>query len=196
MTEQPAHFPASRILNWTAPILAVAGVVIYLSRPGGQGSVPTHGSASEWIDAPPELLFDRVSDVTNIGQFSPETVEAEWIDGATGPAVGARFRGHVKQNERIEYWTTCRVTTSERGHEFAFVMEMAGREINHWRYQFTPDLERGGTTVTESFEIADWFGTRIFWRLIGRVRRPLNMSGMQTTLANLKQKAEKGEQAG
>ena len=30
-----------------------------------------------------------VSDVTRIGEFSPETFEAEWLDGATGPAVGA-----------------------------------------------------------------------------------------------------------
>jgi hypothetical protein len=32
--------------------------------------------------------------VTKIGRYSPETFEAEWLDGATGPAVGARFRGH------------------------------------------------------------------------------------------------------
>ena len=34
-----------------------------------------------------------MSDVTKIGSYSPETFEAQWLDGATGPAVGARFRG-------------------------------------------------------------------------------------------------------
>ena len=40
------------------------------------------------IDAPPEAVWDLVSDVTKIGRYSPETFEAEWLDGATGPAVG------------------------------------------------------------------------------------------------------------
>ena len=57
-----------------------------------------------------------MSDVTNIGKFSPETFEAEWIDGATGPAVGARFRGHVKRNGKgPTYWTTCTVSECEPG---------------------------------------------------------------------------------
>jgi hypothetical protein len=40
-----------------------------------------------------------VSDVTNTGRFSPDTFDAEWLDGASGPSLGARFRGHVKRNE-------------------------------------------------------------------------------------------------
>jgi hypothetical protein len=28
-----------------------------------------------------------------MGDLSPECVSCEWIDGATGPTVGARFRG-------------------------------------------------------------------------------------------------------
>ena len=58
------------------------------------------GSVTVHMDAPPETVWALVSDVTKIGQFSPETFEAEWLDGATGPAVGARFRGHVRRNGR------------------------------------------------------------------------------------------------
>ena len=57
-----------------------------------------HDSVTVHMAAPPEQVWDLVSDVTRIGSYSPETFEAEWIDGATGPAVGARFRGHVKRN--------------------------------------------------------------------------------------------------
>jgi len=57
-----------------------------------QDSVTVH------MDASPEAVRALVSDVTQIGRYSPETFEAEWLDGATGPAVGARFRGHVKRN--------------------------------------------------------------------------------------------------
>ena len=59
------------------------------------------------IAAPTGLVWDLVSDVTRIGEFSPETFEAQWLDGATGPRAGARFRGHVRRNGRGPvYWTT------------------------------------------------------------------------------------------
>ena len=38
------------------------------------------------------------SDVTRIGEFSPETFEAKWTKGSTEPEVGATFSGHVKRN--------------------------------------------------------------------------------------------------
>jgi hypothetical protein len=49
--------------------------------------------------APADEIWNLIADVRNIGRFSPETFEAEWLDGASGPALGARFRGHVKRNE-------------------------------------------------------------------------------------------------
>jgi hypothetical protein len=55
-----------------------------------------HGAVTVHVDAPPERVRELVSDITRIGQFSPETFEAEWIDGATDvtesasdPATGA-----------------------------------------------------------------------------------------------------------
>ena len=57
-----------------------------------------HDSVTVHINATPDQVWDLVSDVTRIGEYSPETFEAEWLDGATGPAVGASFRGHVKRN--------------------------------------------------------------------------------------------------
>ena len=43
--------------------------------------------------APADKIWNIVADVRNTGKFSPEVIEAEWLDGATGPALGARFRG-------------------------------------------------------------------------------------------------------
>ena len=72
------------------------------------------GSVTERIEGPPSAVWAVVSDVTRIGELSPETFEGRWIDGATGPEVGARFQGHVKRNGRgPTYWTTCRVTECE-----------------------------------------------------------------------------------
>ena len=80
-----------------------------------------HDAVTVHMAAPPEQIWELVSDVTRIGEYSPETFGAEWLDGTTGPAVGARFRGHVKRNGKgPTYWTTCTVLVSEPGNEFAF----------------------------------------------------------------------------
>jgi Polyketide cyclase / dehydrase and lipid transport len=55
-------------------------------------------SVTVHMAAPAAQIWELVSDVTQIGRYSPETFEAEWLDGTTGPAVGAKFRGHVKRN--------------------------------------------------------------------------------------------------
>ena len=53
------------------------------------------GSATVHMAAPADKIWNLVADVRNIGSYSPEVFEAEWLDGASGPALGARFRGHV-----------------------------------------------------------------------------------------------------
>ncbi|MEY2406750.1 MAG: Polyketide cyclase / dehydrase and lipid transport, partial [Acidimicrobiaceae bacterium] len=35
------------------------------------------------IDADPEVVYGLVADVTRMGEWSPETVSAAWLDGAT-----------------------------------------------------------------------------------------------------------------
>src|SRR5581483_1834437 len=98
---------------------------------GMEGSVTVH------MAAPAMKIWELVSDVRNTGRFSPEVFESEWLDGATGPALGARFRGHVKRNEiGPVYWTTCRVTHCEPGHEFAFDVLIGDKPANHWHYKF------------------------------------------------------------
>ncbi|WP_397517683.1 SRPBCC family protein [Rhodococcus oxybenzonivorans] len=44
---------------------------------------------------PPETIWNLTADVRNLGRFSPEVIEAEWLDGAVGPVSWARFRGHI-----------------------------------------------------------------------------------------------------
>ncbi len=69
------------------------------------------GEVTVRMDAPPEKVWALVSDVTRIGEFSPETFEAEWTRGSTGPEVGASFKGHVKRNGvGPTYWSPCQVT--------------------------------------------------------------------------------------
>jgi hypothetical protein len=141
------------------------------------------------MDAPPDAIWELVSDVTRIGSYSPETFEAEWLDGATGPAVGAKFRGHVKRNGKGPiYWSTCTVIASEPGREFAFGVGEPGSPLNTWRYRLEP---RGdGTDVTESFQLANTAALRVYWYLFGWARGRTNRNGMRTTLERMKAEIE------
>ena len=149
-----------------------------------------HDSVTVHMSAPPDKVWGLVSDITNTGKFSPETFEAEWLDGATGPAVGARFRGHVRRNGRgPTYWTVCKVTASDPGREFAFDAVGPGeRALNSWRYEFVASGD--GTDVTESYRLADNPLTKIYWALAGRWRGRTNRNGMQETLERIKAVAE------
>ena len=139
--------------------------------------------------APADRIWDLVSDVTRIGEFSPETFEAEWVGGATGPDTGARFRGHVKRNGKGPvYWTTCTVVACEPGREFAFGVGADDKPLNTWRYVLTP--ADGGTDVTESFELSPVPLLRLYWTLLGWTRGRTNINGMRTTLERMKAVAE------
>lgn len=151
-----------------------------------------HASVTVPIAAPAERVWDLVSDVRNTGRFSPEVMEAEWLDGATGPALGARFRGHVKRNEMGPvYWTTCRVTACEPGREFGFAVLLADKPINNWHYRFTPVAD--GTEVTESFRLSESMTNRLFWLVAGPLRKRRNIRDMRKTLERIKAVAEADE---
>ena len=146
-------------------------------------------SVSVHMKAPAERIWDLVSDVTRIGSYSPETFEAEWLDGATGPAVGARFRGHVKRNGRgPTYWTKCTVVASEPGREFAFGVGGSAQALNVWRYRLEPAGD--GTDVTESFELGDQPFLKLYWALAGWSRGKTNENGMRTTLERIRAEVE------
>jgi uncharacterized protein YndB with AHSA1/START domain len=148
-----------------------------------------HDSVTLHIDAPPDRVWELVSDVTQIGRYSPETFEAEWLDGATGPAVGARFRGHVKRNGWGPiYWTSCTVIASEPGREFAFGVGSKDKPLNVWRYRLEPAGD--GTDITESFQLADLVMLRLYWKLLGWARGRTNREGMRTTLERIKAEVE------
>lgn len=149
-----------------------------------QDSVTVH------IEAPPEAVWDLVSDVTKIGRYSPETFEAEWLDGATGPAVGVRFRGHVKRNQKgPTYWATCVITECEPNRVFEFTVgPSVEKGMNNWRYQLEPSGT--GTDVTESFRLKDALPLKVYWALLGWARGKTNRDGMQATLERMKAELE------
>ncbi len=157
---------------------------------------PLGGEVTITIAAPVEEVWSLVSDVTRIGEFSPETFEARWTHGATGPAEGARFKGHVKRNGvGPTYWSPCTVTrcvppqAAGTGEEavFEFGVGLDGKPINTWGYRLRGT--GGGTEVTEVTEYyrltPAWY-IRGYWALLGRLRGRTNERGMRTTLERMK----------
>ena len=49
------------------------------------------------IAAPPARVWELVTDLQLMGHWSPEYQGGEWLDGATGPMLGARFKGRNKR---------------------------------------------------------------------------------------------------
>jgi hypothetical protein len=143
------------------------------------------GSVTVSMTAPPERIWELIADVRNTGKFSPEVLEAEWLDGANAPALGARFRGHVKRNEiGPVYWTTCKVTACEPGREFGFAVLMGNKAVNNWHYRLTPTA--AGTDVTESFRLDDSIAMKLFSMFGGQLRRRRNIRDMRKTLQRIK----------
>ena len=142
------------------------------------------------IDAEPLRVWELVSDITRMGEYSPEVFAAEWLDGATGPAVGAHYRGHVKRNERgPTYWTTCEITACVPGEVFEFAVVMRDKPVNTWRYELAP-APGGGTDATESFRLAGTILPAIWYPLGGFLRQRRNQRDMLRTLERVKAVAE------
>jgi Polyketide cyclase / dehydrase and lipid transport len=144
-----------------------------------------HASVTVPMAASAQEVWGLVADIRNTGRFSPEVMEAEWLGGATGPAMGAKFRGHVKRNEiGPVYWTTCRITACEPGREFGFEVLVGDRAVNNWHYRF--ESVDGGTDVTESFRMNEGVFTTLFGLLGGQLRRRRNIRDMRKTLERIK----------
>lgn len=148
------------------------------------------GEVSLRIAAPPAEVWALVSDVTRIGEFSPETFEAQWTRGSTGPEVGATFKGHVKRNGvGPTYWSACKVTRCEPERVFEFSVGTKDITVNNWGYRLEPDGD--GTRVTEYFRMEPSLPTRVYWTLLGWTRGKTNEKGMRTTLERMKAVLEK-----
>ncbi len=137
----------------------------------------------------PETLYDMVSDVTRMGEWSP-VCKACWWDDGEGPRVGAWFTGRNELPERT-WETRSQVVAADRGREFAF-------EVNsgwvRWGYTFT--AVDSGTQVTESWEFLpagitgfhDRYGDDASDQIANRTEAA--HQGIPVTLAAIKKAAE------
>ena len=107
-------------------------------------AIASHAASIE-IGAPPERVYELVSDITRMGEWSPENVGGRWLDGATG-AVSDWFIGTNRTPDRT--WDReCEVAAAEHGRDFTFVVGGVEENCTWWSYEFAPNGT--GTSVTE-----------------------------------------------
>lgn len=145
--------------------------------------------AAVTVQAPAERVWALVTDLPGMGALSPENKGGRWLGGATGPAVGARFRGR-NANGRRRWSTTAKVTRCQAPAAFAFEVSSFGLPVAMWAY--TIDAAEGACTVTETWtdRRAGWFAT------LGGVvtgvpdRTAATRSSIEATLAAVQEAAQ------
>lgn len=140
---------------------------------------------SREMTATPDAIWALVSDLPRMGEWSPENQGGAWIKGATGPAVGARFKGNNKHGAKT--WSTiAKVTACAPGKEFGFHVAVGPINVADWHYAIE-DLGAGKCRVTESWtERRHPLVQKLGERTSGVADRvETNRSGMSETLRRL-----------
>ena len=125
---------------------------------------PMTVSDSIEIEVDPATAYDAVSDVTQMGRWSPENRGAKTSGDGARLSAGDTFVGDNKRGSvPIRWQTKCLVTAADRPERFAFTVTHYGFEpvlirvpVASWEYRFEP-IDRG-TRVTET-----WRDDRRLW---------------------------------
>jgi hypothetical protein len=148
-------------------------------------------SVDRVIAATPDELWGRVSDIEQMGDLSPENAGGKWLKGATGPQVGARFKGD-NRNGKKRWSTTCTVVTADPGQAFAFDVTVGPFKVARWSYRFEP--VEGGCRVVETWtDQRGWVARKAGKPASGVADREThNRDTMEATLARLAEVSEVG----
>lgn len=124
--------------------------------PGVVGRREMTVADSVWIDVAPEVAYDAVSDVTQMGRWSPENTGATVVRPTGTAYVGMHFVGSNRRGP-ARWHTRCTVTVADRGSRFEFAVDRYGLapllfpvSVATWAYDFAP--QDGGTLVTETWQ--------------------------------------------
>ncbi|MFF9866923.1 SRPBCC family protein [Streptomyces sp. NPDC013953] len=112
------------------------------------------------VGAPPQRVWELVTDIQLPARLSPELQRAEWTDAATtAPALGETFVGHNRHPLLGEWRTMSRVVELREQRVFGWaVVDPDGafgggapdfdRPLATWRFTLSP--EAGGTRLRQS----------------------------------------------
>jgi Polyketide cyclase / dehydrase and lipid transport len=100
-----------------------------------------------WVGAEPARVWALVSDVALMPELSTELQAVEWLDGASGPAAGARFTGRSRHEALGEWESTSQVVEFEPGRVFGWAVGDPADPAALWR--FLLEAKDGGTELSE-----------------------------------------------
>ena len=143
-----------------------------------------HVSVSKDIAATPSAVWALVTELARMGEWSPEATGGKWVGGATGPALGAKFKG-TNSNGKKRWSTDATVTKFDIDRTFAFDVKGGGLKVAAWTYTIEPT--DGGCRVTESWDDPRGAAMKFIGKAVSGVadRASHNRAGMETTLNNL-----------
>ena len=87
------------------------------------------------IDAPPQKVWEAITDINLPARFQDEFQGAEWID--EGPALGASFRGRNRRGDR-QWETTSWVTAFEPVRTFGWSVSDRDNPGATWTFHLEP----------------------------------------------------------
>jgi uncharacterized protein YndB with AHSA1/START domain len=102
-----------------------------------------------------EDAWRLVSNVTRIGEFSPECINAHWLDDASGLQVGARFEGTnrvVDGDTEVIWIRPCTLIDVKPGELFAYTVgdRFDGTPASSWEFVID-SLAPGRCRITQTF---------------------------------------------
>jgi hypothetical protein len=161
-----------------------------------------------FVASEPARVWEVICDVEELAKGSPELMRTEWLDGATGPALGARYLGHNEHPVAGKGRTLAHITECEPERRLTWaVLDVDGRfgdpaealerRMATWSFDLTP--VEGGTLLRQSTVIGP--GPSGLTAVIARMPdkeeaviayrlRELG-EGMDATLAAVRKAAEK-----
>jgi uncharacterized protein YndB with AHSA1/START domain len=86
------------------------------------------------IGAPPERVWAIVSDIAVMPGASPELQAVEWLDGRSGPGLGARFAGHNRHEAYGEWSTVSVIVEYDPPRVFAWAVGDPEQPSAIWRF--------------------------------------------------------------
>lgn len=104
------------------------------------------------IAASPQDVFAAITDVTRMGEWSPECVRAEWSEGFSEPVLGAMFMGHNVNGDK-EWSIESRIVELVDNERFFFDCisgVTSGFVFASWGYSIEPTAS--GCRVTEYWQ--------------------------------------------
>lgn len=148
------------------------------------------------VAAPAQRVWDLVSDITLMPEFSAELQSVAWADGFDRPCLGAQFLG-TNKHPAIGVWTTrSHIVEFQPPRVFEWAVGDPAGPAAVWRFELTPATDgtrlrytaRIGSGKSGVTMLIDREPARALEIVEGRLQQ--FVAGMEATVAGIKKLAE------